>query len=258
MYKILFLGSKPIGYKCLSILINLQAENMISVEGVLTNDNLRFGEDYSVRKLSSESNLRIINELDEILELNDIDYIISVQYHKILKRQHIAIAQKLAINLHMAPLPELRGCNQFSFAIFNNLKEFGTTLHQLGEGIDSGDIIFESRFPIPDKCNVKELYDLTYEKSISLFENKILDILNGNYTLVPQNDLIKIRSVSINFRKDINRIKIIDLNMSAAQISKQVRATAMPGFEPPYAIIDGKKIYLIPEEIFNKYDNSIR
>ena len=67
----------------------------------------------------------------------------------------------------MAPLPEYRGCNQFSFAIVDGKKEFGTTLHKMEEGIDNGDIIAESRFDIPENCFVKELYELTYKTSRS-------------------------------------------------------------------------------------------
>jgi methionyl-tRNA formyltransferase len=252
MHKILFLGSKPIGYHCLSFLIDLQRQSKLVIMGVLTNDNTRFGENYSVKKLSIDSNIPIIDDLDNILKLDDIDFIISVQYHLILKQKHISIAKKIAINLHMAPLPELRGCNQFSFAIFNDFKEFGTTLHRLEDGIDSGDIIFENRFPIPDNCSVKELYDLTFDKSIVLFEEKILDILNGDYHLIPQSTLLKFRTASIYYRKDISRLKVIDLDLDKEQIIKQVRATAMPGFEPPYALVGGKKIYLIPEELYTK------
>lgn len=252
MYKILFLGSKPIGYHCLSFLIDLQKKSKLVIAGVLTNDNTRFGENYSVRKLSIDSNIPVIDDLNHILKLDDIDFIISVQYHLILKQKHISIAKKMAINLHMAPLPELRGCNQFSFAILNDYKEFGTTIHRLEEGIDSGDIIFENRFPIPDNCSVKELYDLTFDKSIGLFEEKIMDIFKGDYQLIPQSTLLKQRTASIHYRKDISRLKVIDLDSDKGQIVKQVRATAMPGFEPPYAIVEGKKIYLIPEDLYNK------
>jgi len=209
--KILFLGSKPIGHFALNHLIK-NAENLnCEVVGVLTNDNQRFDKNLSIVALSTESNIPIINDLDSIVEMSDIDYLISVQYHLILKKQHIDVARKLAINLHLAPLPEYRGCNQFSFAIAHGDTEFGTTLHKLEEGIDSGPIIAERRFSIPQGAYIKQLFDVTVEESKKLFEKQIGNVLNGNYNLTPQVDYRGKRKEGIYYRKDIQQLKQIDL-----------------------------------------------
>jgi len=167
----------------------------------------------------------------------------------ILKKQHIEKARQIAINLHMAPLPEYRGCNQFSVAIIEGKEEFGTTIHKLEVDIDSGPILFEKRFPIPVGAYVEELYELTFDASIALFKNSIEDIIKGNYTLTPQADLVELRGTSIHYRKEMNTMKTIDLDENTI---RRIRATAMPGFEPPYAMDGKKKIYLVPESIFNK------
>lgn len=253
--KILFLGSKPVGYSCLEYLIHHSDSLNIEIAGVLSNNNSTFGN-ASIKDLCHINHLPFIDDLELILEMNDIDFLISVQYHKILKSNHISIAKKIAINLHMAPLPELRGCNQFSFGILNGLKEFGTTLHRLEEGIDTGAIIAEHRFPIPPDCSVKELYDITYNESIDLFKREIKNILSGRYTLIKQQDLIRSRGTKTYFRKDIDEIKIINLTKKPEEIIRQVRATAMPGFEPPYVIHNGQKIYMVPEKIYNTLKNN--
>lgn len=252
MKKVLFLGSKPIGYLTLEHLLKNSESLGISVEGVLSNDNTRFGKDFSVRALADEYSIPFIEELDSILEMADIDFLISVQYHLILKQKHIDIARELAVNLHMAPLPEYRGCNQFSFAIFNESKIFGTTLHRLESGIDNGDIIAERRFDIPENCLVKELYDLTFDNSVKLFEDKIESVFKGDYHLIPQESLFEERGTNLYYRKDISQLKSLDLDTSVDQITRKVRATAMPGFEPPFAMYQGKKYYIIPEDIYNK------
>lgn len=247
MIKVLFLGSKKVGYECLLHLIKVKEQLSLEVIGVLSNDNNRFGNE-SLIDLAKKYSIKIYKDLDDILSIKDLDYIISVQYHKILKSKHIDVAKKLAINLHMAPLPELRGCNQFSFAILNDYNFFGTTIHKLESGIDNGAIISERRFPTPSNCFVKDLVELTIEQSIILFKETIKDIINNEYRLINQSDLIEKRGSTINYRKDIESIKKIDLNQSEALIYKQIRATAMPGFEFPYSIVNGMKIYLIPEQ----------
>lgn len=252
MKKILFLGSKPIGHKCLDFLLQNAAALQCEVVGVLSNDNQRFDNSLSIRKLTSDHGISFIEELDAILEMKDVDFIISVQYHLILRQKHIDVANELAINLHMAPLPEYRGCNQFSFAIFNQASTFGTTLHRLESGIDNGAIIAERRFDMENSQEVKPLYDKTFEESVLLFEENIPNILSGNYTLNDQANLIDERGLNTYYRKDITQLKQIDLNDSADIITRKVRATAMPGFEPPFAIVDGKKYYILPENQYNK------
>lgn len=158
-----------------------------------------------------------------------------------MKEKHIALARKLAINLHMAPVPEYRGCNQFSFAILDEAREFGTTIHKLDTSIDGGDIIAERRFPIDQDIRVDELYNKTFEASVTLFKSEIAKILNGEYRLVDQSSLID-RKSSIHYRNEIDDLKKIDLSWPKEKINRHIRATLMPGFPPPYTMVDGKKI----------------
>jgi len=193
MNKVLFLGSKPIGFNCLKYLIDYQEELRIEIVGVLSNDNPVFGTEFSVQKLANKYGIPFVKDLDDIVNIKYVDFIISIQYHQILKTKHIEVANKLAINLHMAPLPEYRGCNQFSFAIYNKSKIFGTTIHKLESGIDNGDIIVERRFEIDVNEDVKSLYDKTYEASIRLFKENISDILSLNYSVIKQANLLDTR-----------------------------------------------------------------
>ena len=243
--KVLFLGSKPIGYFCLEQLLQNQEAYNIEVIGVLTNNTSRMGV-ANLATLAEAHNVNVFNSLDEICSIK-CDFLISVQYHQILRKQHLSIASKMAVNLHMAPLPEYRGCNQFTFAIIDDKEEFGTTLHIMEEGIDSGAILAEQRFSIPVDCFVEELYTLTLDASKQLFEAKIGAILLGNCTPIPQEQFLKERTTSIHYRKEIATAKKIDLNWNEDKIWRHVRATSMPGFAPPYAEINGVKLNIIIE-----------
>ncbi|PWB39049.1 MAG: hypothetical protein C3F02_00310 [Parcubacteria group bacterium] len=252
MKNILFLGTKPIGYKCLEILIKNKERLGINIRSVLTVEDKNFDSSLNIETLSKNNNLPVISNLDDIIGLKDVDILISVQYHLILKQEHIDVAKQIAINLHMAPLPEYRGCNQFSFAIINDDKVFGTTLHRLEAGIDSGDIIAEKRFAIPENCYVSELYDLTFDNSLELFEAEIGNIVSANYKLTPQKDYYQTRKHSIHYRKEITDIKKIDVSWPAEKIFRYVRATSMPNFEPPYFTVGEERVYLIPNKIYKK------
>lgn len=255
MKKIVFLGSKKIGYQCLQYLIEnetlLQAK-VIAVstnpQAILPTAQTATPTPNSIYDLCSQHQ---ITTFDHLKNLPACDFIISVQYHKILKINHILQAKTLAINLHMAPLPEYRGCNQFSFAILDNKTEFGTTLHQLDTGIDSGDIIAQTRFPIPPHCFVHELYQLTEKHSLELFKTHINNILHNKYTLTPQKKLEAQYGTSYHFRHEINDLKNIQLHWDAQKIEKHIRATYFPPFEPPYCYIGTQKIYFVPQNMPN-------
>lgn len=237
--KVVFLGSKNIGLECLKILYDHQHKLNYEIIGVLTNTKSE-----NIQKYSAKNNLKILKSLNEFLNLDKVHITISVQYHEILNINCIKKAQDLAINLHMAPLPEYRGCNQFSLAIIENKRIFGTTIHKIAEGIDSGDILFESRFEVPKGCWVEELYELTYRKSLELFQNSLSDIISMNFNSISQASLKKERGTSLHYRNEINNLKKIDFSWNKDKIEKHIKATLMTGFEPPFVEIDGKKIFL--------------
>lgn len=236
--KVVFLGSKKIGLECLKILDNNSQKFNYEIIGILTNDR---GDD--IKKYSTRRGLKLLGSLNEFLSLDKVNIAISVQYHKILKKEHIKKAEDLIVNLHMAPLPEYRGCNQFTYAIINNDKKFGTTIHIVDDRIDSGDILFEKRFPIPENCWVDELYQLTFKKSIELFKGSLKNIIELNINPKKQSLLKQTRGCNIHYRNEIQKLKQIDLNWPEDKIKRHIRATYMPNFEPPYCIINKTKIY---------------
>lgn len=246
MKTIIYMSSKEIGYECLEYLFSQLDNFNANIIGVLTNKR---GD--KIKDFCGLHNIELIDGLYNFVNFKDPDFIISIQYHEILKKEHINKARKIAVNLHMASLPEYRGCNQFSYAILNKDKYFGTTIHQLEEGIDSGAIIAEKRFIIPKNCWVNELYESTYKKSIELFKENIGNILDGNFKLIPQDSYKGKRNFSIHYRKEIKELKKIDLNWPKEKIERYIRATSMPGFEPPYALVNSEKIYFIREKRFN-------
>ena len=249
MKDVIFLGSKGIGHHCLSYLLANQSNLGVRVTAVLTNDRKLKPDDLSIRDLCTSHHIPVLDQTDELLHFDRPDFLLSVQYHEILPQQHIDRARELAINLHMAPLPEYRGCNLFSFAIIDEAKQFGTTLHVLNAGIDAGDILFERRFDIDHNCMVTDLYERTLAESKTLFEKKIGKIFSGQYSKIPQSGLHNERGTSIHYRKEMNQIKEFDKSWDNAKILRHFRATYFPPFPPPYFIDGDGKVEVTPEWI---------
>lgn len=239
--QVVFLGSKPIGYHCFAHLIQEQEKLNVEIVGLLTQSRKEFGNEHNLVDLAKQNNIPVLNGLASIPKC---DILYSVQYHEILTQHDISKTRQAAINLHMAPLPEYRGSNQFSYAIIDGKKEFGSTIHLMDSKIDHGAILFQSRFPIPEGCWINELYQLTYNASIQLFKNTIAAIMNGDYSPVDQSEKVEEYGTALHYRNEINSLKEIDLGWNKEKIERHIRATSMPGFEPPYTIINGEKIYL--------------
>lgn len=241
--RLVFLGSKQVGLYALKRLHEQSEAFGAEIVAVLSNGRSLTGESQSVVDYAEEVGLDVLGHEDELLELEPSDMLISVQYHRILKEQHIRTAAK-AVNLHMAPLPEYRGCNQFSFAIVDGAKVFGTTWHVMSPGIDSGPIILERRFPIDSEIGVEELYQQTLLESFKLIDEGLEQIVKGDYEEIDQKSLIPQRGSNFHLRNEINDLKRIDPEWSDDKIDRHIRATSFSGFEPPYALINGKKISL--------------
>lgn len=241
--KVVFLGSKPIGFRCFQHLIKEQDQLGIRCLGVLYNARADFAT-LPWEETAKKAGIPILQDLDQ---LPPTDLLYSVQYHQILKQTHIDKAA-LALNLHMAPLPEYRGANAFTMAIIEKKKEFGTTVHIMDEKTDHGDILFQKRFPIPADCWVEDLYTMTIEASFRLFTQTLPAILSGQYRRLPQEELIPVYGTSFHWRNEIHALKEIDLTWDADKIERQIRATSMPGFPPPFCRVAGKKIAFVPEK----------
>ncbi len=239
MKNVVFFGSKTIGANCLEQLAQNQLELGINLIGVLTNNR---GSE--VQEVCDRFNINVIPSLQDLLLLSDLHVGISVQYHEILKKAHIEKFEQAIVNLHMAPLPEYRGCNQFSFALINGEEQFGTTIHMLEEGIDSGPILFERRFAIPEQCWIEDLVKLTEEESLSMFRSCLPALIEGRYQMTAQDSLLDSRGTQFHLRSEIESVKTLDIGWSEEKFFRHLRALSMPGFEPPHILINGRKIFL--------------
>ena len=238
---IVCLMAKEIGLQCFNHLLSLNNKWNLNIIGLKTNDQVASGSNMEIIKKAQTLNIPILKSLDDI---PPCDYIISVQYHEILKTRHIQQAKIRAINLHLAPLPEYRGCNQFSFAIYNQEQEFGVALHEINEQVDDGDLIAEFRWKIPLDIWVEELWETANQKGLALFQETFPLIFEKPSLTIPKKQV----GSRMYLRKDIHQLKELLWNESPEIWKRKIRATSMPGFEPPYFILDGKKIFVGKEK----------
>ncbi len=92
-----------------------------------------------------------------------LDLIISIRFGQIFKNPIIGVPKFGVINLHSGILPNYQGIMATFWAMLNEEKDIGTTLHFISDAsIDTGDIIKISKLKInyekPYRYNVLQLY----------------------------------------------------------------------------------------------------
>lgn len=76
----------------------------------------------------------------------------------ILKRPLLDLPALGCVNTHSSLLPRHRGPNPFCAAIMSGDEEAGVTFHVMDEGIDTGDILDQTAFPLEDRVTSLKLY----------------------------------------------------------------------------------------------------
>ena len=83
-------------------------------------------------------------------------------------------------NVHAALLPQYRGAAPINWAVINGETETGVTTFFLDHDIDTGRIILQKHFPIPDEADVEYVYDGLMHLGAEIAVETIDLILEGN------------------------------------------------------------------------------
>lgn len=83
-------------------------------------------------------------------------------------------------NVHAALLPQYRGAAPINWALINGEKETGVTTFFIDKDIDTGHIILQKKFPIPDDADVEYVYDGLMKLGAEIAEETVDLVLKGD------------------------------------------------------------------------------
>mgnify|MGYP001254384808 FL=1 len=109
------------------------------------------------------------SEMIEILEKNDVDFIVLAGFMRILSPLFVNKYNNKIINIHPSLLPLFPGSHAHKDAIEAGVNESGCTVHFVDEGVDTGPIILQESISIDKEDNEETLA----EKILPL-EHKLL------------------------------------------------------------------------------------
>ncbi|MEO1815592.1 MAG: methionyl-tRNA formyltransferase [Acetobacterium sp.] len=124
----------------------------------------------------------------EQLKSFQADIFIVAAYGQILSKEILEMPPFGALNIHGSLLPEYRGAAPIQRAIIDGKEKTGVTIMQMGEGMDTGDMLSKAECPITATTTFESLYrDLSILGGGLLIET-LKKVVAGTLKPVPQND----------------------------------------------------------------------
>lgn len=164
---------------------------------------------------------------EAVLELKNYpaDIFVVAAFGQILSKEILDMPRLGCVNVHASLLPEYRGAAPIQWVIADGKKETGVTIMQMNEGLDTGDILTQSRVPISDTETGESLFDKLMIDGGKLLVDTLRKLEKGEITPVPQDESKK--SYAKILKKDMGRI---DYSLSAHENDCRIRAfTPWPG-----------------------------
>lgn len=194
--KIVFMGTPEFAVETLRALV----EGGYNVVAVVTQPDKPVGRHGSVLRAPAVKEYALSVGLPVLQpeKMKDADFIEQLRsYHadlqvvvafRMLPEVVWAMPRFGTFNVHAALLPQYRGAAPINWAIINGETETGVTTFFLDHDIDTGKIILQKRFPIPDDADVEYVYDglMHLGAEIALETVDLIIEKDGDVECIPQ------------------------------------------------------------------------
>lgn len=211
---------------------------------------LRYDQpDQVLKKMAEKQGIPVLShpnvnsaDFHELIRPYQMELLVSMSFNQIFGPALIDAPKYHAINCHAGKLPFYRGRNILNWALINDEKEFGITVHYIDAGIDTGDIIAQKTFPITDKDTYETLLDTAYRECPPLLTAAVQAIIDGTVTRKKQTEIHPVGMYCGQRREG-------DENLNWKQTSRQVfnfvRAICMPGPMARSVVQRGNSSFLV-------------
>lgn len=254
--KIVFLGFQKWGWVALKGLIDSKHDLALVITHSQNKSTYKGSFlDKSVKELAEANQIPVIecrkvNNEEIIKKIKNAgpDVIISSDWETWIPPEVVELAKKAAINVHDALLPKYAGFSPVNWAMINDEKVAGVTVHYIEEKFDQGEIIVQETVPIENEDTIVEVLEKIFKK-IPEITLKSLELIEREKVEAKKQDLSK---ASFN-KKILEKDCEINWNNPQKNIYNFIRALSGP-FSNAYTYFQNKKIKIkkasITEELY--------
>lgn len=189
--------------------------------------------DKKLKQFADENNIAFYvhsninsDEFENLISLHKCDIFVSMSFNQIFKAPIINFPPMKTINCHAGALPFYRGRNILNWALINDEKSFGVTVHYMDEGIDTGDIILQRHCEINDNDNYATLLEKAYKKCAEVLYDALKMLQRYEIEPIKQ---ATIHPVGFYCGQRKEGDEIIDWNQTSREIFNFIRAICKPG-----------------------------
>ncbi|MDX6914043.1 formyltransferase family protein [Pectobacterium carotovorum] len=191
----------------------------------------------SYKKFCSANDIPILS-LEDAYLVEGI--FISLEFDKIIDTNKFKKSN--CFNIHFSNLPKYKGMYTSAWPIINAEEKAGVTLHEIDNGIDTGDIISQKEFLLDENETAGSLYLKYIRYGTQLVKDVFPDLIEGKYERKKQNHI----NSSYYSKKSIDYKNVkIELNRTAFQIKQQINAFTFRYYQLPKVLgydIFGSKV----------------
>ena len=146
------------------------------------------------------------------------EVIVVVAYGKILPEAVLRFPKYGCINVHVSLLPKYRGAAPMQRAVMGGERETGVTLMQMDVGLDTGDILMQTAFPIGEEDTFETVHDTSARLGGEMLCALLPKLERGEITPVKQDDALATYAAKIE-KSDCH----IDFQKTAAELNHLIR-----------------------------------
>lgn len=181
---------------------------------------------------------------DEELYWYKPDYVISFVSPWIIPKSLLNAAQKASINFHPGS-PDYPGTGCYNFALYEQSKKYGVTVHHMNEKVDTGKIIMTSNFDISPNETVETLKLKSMNHLLYCFE-KIMFLISHDLPLPSSEEVWNRRPFT---RKEMYSLFEIDpFEHDQTEIDRRIRAATYPTSSGAFVTVSGHRFYFPHED----------
>ncbi len=185
-----------------------------------------------------------IKEAEAIEELKryPADIFVVAAFGQILSEEILNMPKYGCVNIHASLLPKYRGAAPIQWSIIDGEKETGVTIMQMDKGLDTGDILFQTKVPIAKEETGASLFDKLAKAGAELIVEALAKIEKGEVHPAKQDDNNSCYAKMLS--KSVGKI---DWNKSAVEIERLVRG--LNSWPSAYTEYKGKQLKIWKAEV---------
>lgn len=226
--RILFIGTGEIGVPVLRSLLNSQEHQLV---GVVTQPDKPAGRNLRmaappIKAAAAGGAFPIfqparIKDEGAVAEIRALapDVIVVMAYGQILPRSILEIPRVACLNLHASLLPRHRGAAPIQAVILAGDRESGITVMYMDEGLDTGDVLLQSRLEIAEDETGGSLHDRLGKIAPATLDDALSRLQKGDAPRIPQDS--SVATYAPKLEREDGRI---DWSEAATLIERKIRA----------------------------------